>query len=313
MKSLRKSILLIVALCAFVSGYAQTNAGWKALKGNITLYVANDLGRNGYYEQKPVAELMGTMAETLGPAAVLAPGDIHHFNGVASVSDPLWMTNYELVYSHPELMLDWFPLLGNHEYRGNTQAVLDYGKISRRWMMPARYYTKVFKGKGTTLRIVMIDTTPLIDRYREASDKYPDACKQDYNRELQWVDSVLTVAKEDWVVCLGHHPIYADTDKSEAERQDMQNRLLPVLKKHANVAMYISGHIHNFQHIRKAGDNIDYVVNSSASLSRPNVKAVDGTVFCDGRAGFSVLSATKQHLDLYMIDSKGNVIYKVEK
>ena len=23
-------------------------------------------------------------------------------------------------------MIDWFPILGNHEYRGNTQAVLDY-------------------------------------------------------------------------------------------------------------------------------------------------------------------------------------------
>ena len=112
---------------------------WKKLKGDITLYMANDLGRNGYYDQKPIAELMGGMGEVLGPKCVLAVGDIHHFNGVASVNDPLWMTNFEQVYSHPELMLDWFPVLGNHEYRGNTQAVLDYGKVRRRWMMPARY------------------------------------------------------------------------------------------------------------------------------------------------------------------------------
>ena len=105
--------------------------------------MANDLGRNGYYDQKPIAELMGEMGEVLGPKCVLAVGDIHHFNGVASVNDPLWMTNFEQVYSHPELMLDWFPVLGNHEYRGNTQAVLDYGKVSRRWMMPARYYQGV--------------------------------------------------------------------------------------------------------------------------------------------------------------------------
>ena len=104
---------------------------WKKLKGDITLYMANDLGRNGYYDQKPIAELMGEMGEVLGPKCVLAVGDIHHFNGVASVNDPLWMTNFEQVYSHPELMLDWFPVLGNHEYRGNTQAVLDYGKVSR--------------------------------------------------------------------------------------------------------------------------------------------------------------------------------------
>ena len=82
------------------------------------------------------------------PKFVLATGDVHHFEGVRSVNDPLWMTNYELIYSHPELMIDWFPLLGNHEYRGNTQAVQDYSNISRRWTMPARYYTKTFEDKG---------------------------------------------------------------------------------------------------------------------------------------------------------------------
>ena len=74
-------------------------------------------------------------------------------------------------------MIDWLPVLGNHEYRGNTQAVLDYAQRSRRWVMPARYYTKVFESKGTTIRIVFLDTTPLIDRYRENSTKYPDTDK----------------------------------------------------------------------------------------------------------------------------------------
>lgn len=111
---------------------------WKQLKAPVCLMVANDLGRNGYYEQKPIAELMGVMAEEIGPDAVLALGDVHHFEGVQSVNDPLWMTNYELIYPHPELMIDWFAICGNHEYRGNTQAVMDYSKVSRRWEMPAR-------------------------------------------------------------------------------------------------------------------------------------------------------------------------------
>ena len=78
------------------------------------------------------------------------------------LDDPLWMTNYELIYSHPELQIPWYPILGNHEYRGNTQAVLDYSAVSRRWQMPARYYSKVFEEDGATLRVVFIDTTPLM-------------------------------------------------------------------------------------------------------------------------------------------------------
>jgi len=33
------------------------------------------------------------------------------------------------------------------EYQGNTQAVIDYSDISRRWVMPDRYYTKVIEGE----------------------------------------------------------------------------------------------------------------------------------------------------------------------
>lgn len=292
---------------------AQNPTEWKKLKGDVTVYMANDLGRNGYYDQKTIAELMGKMAENgASPKCILAVGDIHHFNGVASVNDPLWMTNYELVYSHPELMLDWYPVLGNHEYRGNTQAVLDYGKVSRRWMMPARYYSKVIKGKGTSLRVVFLDTTPLIDRYQEDNKVYPDACKQDMQAQLDWLDNTLKSANEDWVIVVGHHPIYAQTDKPESERTDMQVRVLPILKKYKNVAIYACGHIHNFQHIQKKGDGIDYVVNSSASLARP-VQPIDDTVFCSSADGFSVISASKKQLNMYMIDKDGYVIHTIHK
>ena len=282
------------------------------MKADVTMYMANDLGRNGYYDQKKIAELMGEMAGTVDPECVIAAGDIHHFNGVASVNDPLWMTNYELIYSHPDLMLDWFPILGNHEYRGNTQAVLDYGKVSRRWMMPSRYYTKVLSHKGTTVRIVFIDTTPLIDKYRNDSQTYPDACKQDMQAQLAWLDKTLKDAKEDWVVVVGHHPVYAQTNKGEEERIDMQKRVLPILKKYNNVDIYACGHIHNFQHIKKAGDNIDYVVNTSASLSR-DVKPIDGTVFCSPADGFSVISANKKQLNMYMIDNAGKTIHTITR
>ncbi len=306
------AIAAMVAFAAIAPVKAQTPAEWKALKGEINLYMANDLGRNGYYDQKPIAELMGTMAETIDPECVIAAGDVHHFNGITSVNDPLWMTNYELIYSHPELMLDWFPICGNHEYRGNTQAVIDYSKVSRRWMMSKKYYSKVFSHKGTTLRVVFIDSTPLIDKYRKNPEVYPDAQKEDMEKQLTWLDSTLRDAKEDWVIVVGHHPIYAETSKSESERKDMQKRVMPILHKYKNVAIYACGHIHTFQHIKMQNDPIDYVVNSAGSLSR-KTKTIEGTVFCSGESGFSVIAASKNKLCLYMIDKKGNVLHTVSK
>ena len=302
------AILLMATLIAF----AQTPEQWATLKKDISFFLANDLGRNGYYDQKPIAELMGVMAEEIGPECVLAAGDVHHFDGVQSVHDPLWMTNYELVYSHPELMIDWLPILGNHEYRGSTQAVLDYSDVSRRWEMPARYYTRVYEEEGTSVRLVMVDTTPLMSKYREENQKYPEACLQDNEKQLAWVDSVLNVAKEDWVMVVGHHPIYAETPKDESERLDMQNTLGKVLGRYPKVAMYLCGHIHNFQHIRVPGSPIDYVVNSSASLSR-KVKPIEGTQFCSPETGFSVIAANKKELCLHMIDKTGKVLYTVRR
>lgn len=304
------SLLLLLAL-AVVTAVAQTPAEWAKLGKTVNFYVANDLGRNGYYDQKPIAETMGRMAETVDIECVAAPGDVHHFEGVRSTQDPLWMTNYELIYAHPELMLPWYPTLGNHEYRGNTQAVLDYSNVSARWEMPARYYTKVLDDDDVTVRLVFIDTAPMINKYRKGADKYPDAGKQNIDEQLAWLDKTLADAKEDWVIVLGHHPIYADTDKSESERTDLQRLLNPILLKH-NVAMYVCGHIHNFQHIRKPGTDIDYVVNTSGSLSRPKVNKIDGTQFCSGVSGFSLVSADKQTLDLYLIDKEGKVVYTVE-
>lgn len=313
MNSLRKNIItLFMALFVVTVSFAQTPESWKTLEKPLNFYLANDLGRNGYYDQKPIAELMGNMAENVDIECVIAAGDVHHFEGVRSVNDPLWMTNYELIYSHPELMIPWYAILGNHEYRGNTQAVIDYSAVSARWNVPDRYYTFAMENDGVTVRFVMVDTAPLLDKYREDTEKYPDACKQDMNKQLAWIDSVMTAAKEDWVLVVGHHPIYAETGKDDSERLDLQKRLDSVLRKHKNVDMYLCGHIHNFQHIRKADSNIDYVVNTSGSLSR-KVKPVDGTKFCSGETGFSLISADKKELNLHMINKEGKVIYTVSR
>ena len=303
-----------IASCANPGqAHADHSAEWKALEKPLNFYLANDLGRNGYYDQKTVAETMGRMAETIDIEFVVAAGDIHHFEGVQSVSDPLWMTNYELIYTHPDLMIPWYPVCGNHEYRSNTDAVVAYSGISARWEMPSKYYTFVKDEDGVTVRVVMLDTTPMIDKYREETDKYADASKSDYTEQLEWLDGVLSEADEDWVLVVGHHPIFAYTDKTESERTNLQQRLDPVLRKYGNVDMYLCGHIHTFQHIRREGCDIDYVVNSSGSLSRDDVQPIDGTVFCSNESGYSLITVDENELDLYMLDKEGNVLHTVTR
>ena len=279
---------------------------------NKNFYLVSDLGRNGYYKQKPIAELMGQWAEKIDIEFVVAAGDTHHFEGVASVDDPLWMTNYELIYSHPELMLEWFVVNGNHEYRGNTQAVLDYSKKSRRWIAPAKYYSKVVEaGENEKALLAFIDTPPLLDKYREDTEKYPDACRQDMDAQLRWLEKTLAESKEKWKFVIGHHPVFADTDKDESERTDMQTRVKPLLDKYG-VDFYLCGHIHNFQHIQREGSQVDYLVNTSGSLSRP-VKAIEGTKFCDPSEGFTLFSLSDSAATFYLVNHEGKVLYEYRR
>lgn len=303
---------LAMALLPFDMSAAK--AGVIDHEDNVNLIVCNDTGRNGYYRQKPMAEMMAEVADSVDAQAVLALGDVHHFDGVASTADPLWLTNYELVYSHPALMIPWYPVLGNHEYRGNTQAVIDYSKVSRRWQMPARYYSKLFTEGNVTVKVVFIDTTPLIDKYRADGETYPDAGRQDLDAQMQWIEGELRNRQgADWLVVVGHHPIYADTPKDGSERADMQRRVGALIKSCGGVDLYICGHIHNFQHINNAALGVDCVVNSAASLSRKKVHEVEGTKYCNGDEGFSVLSASKDKLTLYMVNYEGRVLHTVDR
>jgi len=307
MKRTHSFFLLLISV-AFLSCDTKKADETKLGFSDYNFIVANDLGRNGFYDQKPIAASMGKFAENHDIEFVAAAGDIHHFNGVASVNDPLWMTNFELIYDHPELMLDWYAIFGNHEYRGNTQACLDYSKISRRWIMPSRYYTMVKEiDDSTTMRLVFIDTAPLIQKYRDEQIDYPDAYKQNDVAQLQFIDSVLSVSKETWKVVIGHHPVYAYTKKDESERLDMQKRVDPILRKH-KVDFYFNGHIHNFQHIKMKDSPVDYVTNSSASLSRP-VKETEGTQFCSDLSGFVVCSVSHTELTFNFMDKNGESIY----
>lgn len=311
---MKRLTLIVVAVIAMMgAAMAQVKFQKPEIPANsTTIYIANDLGRNGYFEQKTVAELMGWMADVADPEFVAAIGDVHHFEGVASVDDPLWMTNYELIYSHPDLMLDWYPLLGNHEYRGNTQAVLDYGKVSRRWVMPGRYYAveKEVEDGNEKILYVFIDTAPLIDKYRRDTEDYPDAGKQSIAAELEWLEATLAASTAKWKVVMGHHPIYADTDKNESERTDLQRRVQPLLDKYG-VDAYICGHIHNFQHIQAKGSRVQYFVNTSGSLSR-DVKPIEGTQFCSGDEGFMILSTADNLMRFFLVNYKGEIIYQYD-
>lgn len=306
---LNYTLIALWLLLLPISAFAQRSLKEVAKAGDdgFNFLIITDQGRNGYYDQKPVAHSMGELAGEGDAEFVLTLGDSFHYIGLESTSDPLWMTNFELIYDHPELQIPWYPIIGNHEQKGNVQAMIDYSKISRRWEMPDRYYTKRFTtDDGESVELFMIDTCPLIDKYRE-DEEYRSVQGQSREKQLEWLEAALANSTADYKIVAGHHPVYADTKKEDSERLDMQKYVEPLLDKYA-VDLYLSGHIHSHQHIRHANSGTDYVVVSSGALSR-KVKAIEGTQFCSPRTGFAYVTIQKGSITLFLLDKDGNELY----
>ncbi len=76
-----------------------------------------------------------------------------------------WLDPYE----GAALELNWFSILGNHEYGYNVQAILDLHKIYPTWIMDDRYYTRrvtVDAATKTHISFIFLDTSPCMSGYR---------------------------------------------------------------------------------------------------------------------------------------------------
>ena len=294
------ALLLLISL----STAAQTPDIKLPGSSSFNFIVISDHGRNGYHNQKEVGTIMGEVASDCSARFIVTAGDNFQTAGVQSVQDPLWWSNHENIYTHPSLNVDWYPALGNHDHGGNIQAQIDYSDISRRWKMPAAYYTLVKTRNDVSIRVIILDTYSLVEGFGSPDKKYTLAAAQ---KQIHFVDSVLTVEKEDWVIVVGHHPVFS-AHPTRLNTKELVQYLNPVLNRH-DVDYFIGAHDHIFQHLKDPTSKIDYFVNTAGSEVR-DAASNAMTQFAASAPGFSIVAATKTSLAMYFINMEGKAIYK---
>lgn len=287
--------------------YAQTAINHLSVPEKATTFLAlGDWGRNGHFYQRDVAKWLDIASYQLDAEFIATTGDNFYDNGVASVDDPYWDSSFESVYYQPYLFIDWHPVLGNHDYRGNWQAQIDYSQKSRRWQMPALYYSKTLTLEGgATALIVFIDTSPLNPDYAH-SDKYQAAYSQGTKKQLNWLEQTLSQSQHTWKIVIGHHPLYS-SGKRYGKTDAIKDVLEPILTKH-NVDVYIAGHEHDLQHNQIDGQRLVHIVSGGGSEVRP-VGRYPFTQFAKSTGGFVAVSLNDQKMALNFIDHQGEVIY----
>ncbi|KQM98274.1 metallophosphoesterase [Sphingomonas sp. Leaf25] len=277
----------------------------RAAPKGCSFAVLGDWGRDTP-EQHHVAAAMGRAAAAARSDFVLAIGDNFYSDGVESVDDPLWQSVFEGVYTHPALQVPWYALLGNHDYRGNPQAQVDYAATSKRWRMPARYYRVADPALARAdVELLAIDTSPFVERYRSNDGVIGSNTRsQDTDAQLAWLDATLAGSRAKWKVVTGHHPIRSG-GSGHGDQPEIIARVLPILKRHG-VQAYIAGHDHDLQHIRR--DGIDMIQCGGGMEARP-VVAVEGTRFCRAAAGFGMVQVAGDLLSFDLRDERGASLY----
>jgi acid phosphatase len=300
----RRSLLQISAA---ISAGAALPLESAAAAATLNFVLIGDWGRLGHDNQIDVANQMGATAAAIGSRFTVSIGDNFYENGVASVDDPQWQSSFENIYTAPALQSPWKVILGNHDYRGSVQAQLDYAKTSKRWQMPARYYSETLAlPGGGSADLFYLDTSPFITKYIGTRT---DISGQDTNAQLAWLDAGLAASKADWKIVIGHHPIYtalAPEADYDHDQPDLIARLDPVLRAH-NIHLYINGHDHNLQVVKMNG--ITYVTNGAGSATYQASSPVIRGGFVSGNHGFMTIALSAQKLDYALIDMGGQTLY----
>ena len=174
---------------------------------------------------------------------IFAGGDNFYDDGVIGLEDFRWLTTWFYRFKVPELNLPWLAVLGNHDYRGNIDSQMQYGKSleygAPYWFMPNNYYSLSVKQNVS-------DTTPLKMLFVDTEDVEPI--------QLTWIRDQLAADENTTKLGLGHTHIYSSGTRGD-------NPWYPA--KYLNdafvdggVKAYICGHEHDMQYLQRHG--IDY-------------------------------------------------------
>ncbi|MHA8071713.1 metallophosphoesterase [Aquirufa ecclesiirivi] len=277
-------------------------------KADISFLVMGDFGRHGEYNQKEVAKQMAITGTEADIDFIITTGDNIYPKGVASPLDPAWKSSFEDIYVGHSLHVNWYPVLGNHDYAGNPQAEIDYSQISRRWNMPARYYSKTYKlSDDSQLLIAFLDTSPFeLGYYQDEDEPFrTQVASQDTSAQKKWFSDLMTSSKAQWKIAVGHHPLVTSGPRMD-RKNHVANSWQSLLEK-VGVDFYLAGHEHHLEY-NQLSTKLNHLISGAGSKITA-LKSTDKAKFAKSSNGFAAFFIQPKVLEFQFIDDKGNTIF----
>src|SRR5262245_19785567 len=135
--------------------------------------------------------------------------------------------------------------LGNHDRPGNVSYKL--------YNMDGRFYSYV----RNNVRFVRIDSSQVDPK------------------QLQWLETTLRDAKEEWKICYFHHPLYSNAAR-HGSSVDLRVALEPVFLKYG-VNVVFSGHDHVYERLKPQKGIVHFVSGAAGKLRKGNMRPDEET------------------------------------
>ena len=276
----------------------------------IQFVVIGDWGRNGEFGQRELGRQMGITAQQIDADFVISTGDHFYPNGVQSVDDYHWISSFESIYTANSLHVDWYGVLGNHDYRGNPDAQIEYSTISRRWKMPARYYSfERLIADSIAALFTFIDTNPFELPYYTNRTYQKSVAEQDTSAQKFWLKNQLA-RNAHWKIVTGHHPLYSG-GKRVNETGSIHSAFAKLFSD-AKLDVYFCGHEHDLQIILPDTSSTLFVVSGAGSEVRPT-GMTSGSLFAQSFNGFMVCALNEDSLMIQAVDARGKCHYRYQR
>lgn len=272
------------------------------------------------------------------PKAVFITGDLAYPSGVQNDTDDRLIRVFDRFPFDFRIQQPFYAVPGNHDCEGDISAWLENRKRIFNWKSPEKgdlsYGENVFQLPwGAKLRVISLNTCPLVctPNQNETARKRNFRCDlkmSKYSQEprffvekqnqLNWMESLPEKHRNDWLIVLGHHPIFSF--RGNGPTRELLG-LLNWMRK-LKVDIYFSGHDHALQYVQ-GGDSRDpkffisgaggYTIHSRlSSLADKSVNDENSAqlIHAQDSPGFMKLLVSSEYMTIEFFDLNGTETYK---